>query len=111
MKKALLLTSFLTLAATSVMAEQPGSTDEGPKVRKMVEYNFVKIDTNGDGVVTKDEATAYAAKMFDEADTNHDGKLTQDEMFDQKMREKAAYKAAMGKNTSDTSNPAKEKTN
>ena len=111
MKKALIFTTFLAIAASSAVAEQPGSPDDGPRTRKMVEYNFVKMDTNGDGFVTKDEVVAYAQKMFDEADTNHDGKLTQDEMFDQKMREKTAFKDYLGKNTSDTSNATKDKAN
>ncbi len=45
---------------------------------------FNSFDTNGDGVVTKDEAQAAAnarvEKTFAELDTNHDGQITQDEV-------------------------------
>ena len=47
-------------------------------------------DTNGDGLISRDEAKALPmiAKHFDEIDTNHDGQLSPDEMraFHQKMR-------------------------
>jgi len=45
---------------------------------------FKSFDTNGDGVVTKDEAQAAAnariEKTFADLDTNHDGQITQDEV-------------------------------
>jgi hypothetical protein len=36
-------------------------------------------DSDGDGVVTRDEAAADADRRFAAMDTNHDGKLTRDE--------------------------------
>jgi len=39
-----------------------------------------KGDTNGDGVMTRDEAMAQADARFDRMDANKDGKLTADEM-------------------------------
>ena len=49
------------------------------------ERGWLKLyDTNGDGVVTKDEAQAAANARIDEKfaelDTNHDGQITQDEV-------------------------------
>lgn len=41
---------------------------------------MMRADTNGDGVVTREEALAQAAQRFDRMDLNHDGKLTADEM-------------------------------
>lgn len=48
-------------------------------------------DANGDGVLTRDEALAFAAQRFDALDANHDGKLTADEVrasFQQKRAER-----------------------
>lgn len=41
---------------------------------------FKKLDTNGDGVISKKEYNAFNAKHFKELDTNKDGKLTPEEM-------------------------------
>jgi Ca2+-binding EF-hand superfamily protein len=45
---------------------------------------FKSFDTNGDGVVTKEEAQAAANarvdKIFADLDTNHDGQITQEEV-------------------------------
>jgi hypothetical protein len=38
-------------------------------------------DTNGDGVVTLDEAKASAERRFDHKDTNGDGVITKDEVL------------------------------
>jgi Ca2+-binding EF-hand superfamily protein len=47
-------------------------------------------DTNGDGLISRDEAKALPmlSKHFDEIDTNHDGQLSPDELkaFHEKMR-------------------------
>lgn len=49
-----------------------------------------QADTNGDGMISRDEAAALPmiAKHFDEIDTNHDGQITADELraFHQRMR-------------------------
>jgi hypothetical protein len=48
-------------------------------------------DANGDGVLTRDEALAFAAQRFDAVDANHDGQLTADEVrasFQQKRAER-----------------------
>ena len=41
---------------------------------------MVHADSNGDGVVTREEALAQAAQRFERMDLNHDGKLTADEL-------------------------------
>jgi hypothetical protein len=41
---------------------------------------FKKLDTNGDGVISKAEFNAFNAKHFKELDTNKDGKLTLEEL-------------------------------
>ncbi|MEO7623387.1 MAG: EF-hand domain-containing protein [Gallionella sp.] len=41
---------------------------------------FQKLDTNGDGVVSKAEFNAFNARHFKNLDTNKDGKLTPEEL-------------------------------
>jgi hypothetical protein len=41
---------------------------------------FEKLDTNGDGIVTRDEFLAQANRQFNALDLNHDGRLTPDEI-------------------------------
>jgi uncharacterized low-complexity protein len=47
-------------------------------------WNFMDIDTNGDGKVSKTEFADHGTKEFPNKDANNDGKLTNDEcmMFD-----------------------------
>jgi len=55
----------------------------------MAGHMFSAADTNKDGRVSLQEATAAAATHFDKLDANHDGTLTPDEM-------RAAHKAMRG---------------
>ncbi len=41
---------------------------------------FKKLDTNGDGVISRKEFNAFNARHFKELDTNKDGKLTPEEL-------------------------------
>jgi Ca2+-binding EF-hand superfamily protein len=47
---------------------------------QMDEMMFKKLDTNGDGVISKSEFNAFNARRFKELDTNKDGKLTLEEL-------------------------------
>ena len=65
-------------------------------VRTMIAKRmFVKLDKNGDGVLTKEEFPPFAQKV-DALDTNDDGKVTPDEM--------KAARAAKGGQTGKTTN-------
>ena len=41
---------------------------------------FKEMDTNGDGVISKQEFDAFHNAHFKEMDTNKDGKITREEM-------------------------------
>jgi len=86
-RKTLLLTAMLTLAApVALLAATTHSTTTPtqPAAPKGEHGWFKKVDTNGDGVITKDEALAAAnarvEKEFATFDTNQDGQITQDEI-------------------------------
>ena len=74
MSLGLMLTMFAAPAFAQDGPPPPGGP--GPRGGGMM----MRADTNGDGVITRDEALAQAAQRFDRMDMNHDGKLTRDEM-------------------------------
>lgn len=88
MNKILLLA---TLAAGPALG-QPALTDAGPFPSR-VGPGIAALDTNHDGVVTREEAlaasTARVDKLFATLDTDHDGTLTQAE-FDQARDQRIA---------------------
>ncbi|CAH9014273.1 EF-hand domain-containing protein [Candidatus Nitrosacidococcus sp. I8] len=56
-----------------------GSSDKEGRHEKHMEKMFSKMDTDGDGKISKGEAQAAAAARFDKVDTNKDGYVTKDE--------------------------------
>lgn len=69
---------FATLAFT--LAAPAFAQDQPPPPRGGGMGMMMRADTNGDGVVSRDEALAQAGQRFDRMDLNHDGKLTRDEV-------------------------------
>jgi Ca2+-binding EF-hand superfamily protein len=47
---------------------------------EMDEMTFKKLDTNGDGVISRKEFNAFNARHFKTLDTNKDGKLSMEEL-------------------------------
>lgn len=80
-RQTVLLAALVALAPAALLAADPTPPAEGPGPRGDW---FKKLDTNQDGVITKDEAqaaaNAHVAKSFEIFDTNHDGTITQDEI-------------------------------
>ncbi len=64
-------------------------------MKAMVDEKFSMMDTNGDGMVSKEEYDAAMTKMFNDADTNGDGMLSKDEMMAAKKAEWSKYKGSM----------------
>lgn len=86
MKTLLIAGTALMLAAAPAMANE----------MKMKEH-FKMMDTNHDGMISKEEHAASAEKMFMEADANKDGKLSETEMAAFKKQKMGDYKPASGK--------------
>lgn len=80
--KKLLLTTAVTLSlagfAASAIADDHGREGKGPKGPHHGKM-FDKMDANGDGTVTKEEARDFHEGRFDKMDANGDGKVTKDE--------------------------------
>ncbi|SFK38414.1 hypothetical protein [Methylophaga sulfidovorans] len=72
-----LFSVLAAMAISSVTLADPASTDAMAKHDK--KGYFAHIDTNGDGVITKDEATTAALKRFEKMDANGDGQVTKEE--------------------------------
>ena len=71
----------LVLAGTAMpLAAQTPTPTPPPAGGPMMGGMLMRADANGDGVVTRDEATAAADTRFDRLDANHDGTVTADEM-------------------------------
>jgi Ca2+-binding EF-hand superfamily protein len=78
--------AFLTFAGEP---QGPLAT-QGDHARHGMAERLRAADTNGDGMLSREEAAALPrlAKHFDAIDTNHDGQITREELraFGQKMR-------------------------
>lgn len=66
----------------------PGSSASPEAINAMAARRFAQLDTNGDGVVDREEFRAQAARRFDMIDTNKDGVID--------AAERQAARAAMG---------------
>ncbi len=76
MKKFLLAAAFgATMLGAPAFAQDAPPPPPPPGGGGMLE----RLDTNGDGVITKDEYMADVAKRFARLDTNKDGKVSQAE--------------------------------
>ncbi len=99
MKSLLISAATAALLATSfaAMASDHGDSDTEYKkgamckmCKKHGKMMFKKMDTDGDGYITKAEHEAFTAEKFTKMDANGDGKLTKEEI-------KAHYKEMRSK--------------
>ena len=85
MNRSLILALALALPAATVLSAADATAQQrGQRF-------FARADTNKDGAVDQQEATALRAKLFDRLDQNKDGTVTQEEAETAKrrVREKA----------------------
>lgn len=75
MKKLMAFTAVAVAMSMSPALAEPPEGGAGPHGGGM----FEKHDTNGDGVISKDEFLAQAEERFKQMDTNGDGKITKEE--------------------------------
>lgn len=87
---------FAAVAAPAFARDMSGKADGKAK------YYFNQIDTNKDGMVSKEEHTAFSDKMFMEADTNQDGNISMDEMRAAKQKEMEKHASMKGANVDPT---------
>ena len=67
------------------------------EMKQRAEEWFKKVDVDGDGTISRDEARAHAPRMaehFDAIDTDHDGTISRDEL--RAAREKAHNRRQQG---------------
>ena len=87
-----LLAALLATTATVTLAQTPPDGANGERAKKMHEH-LKAADKNGDGLISREEATASLprlAKHFDEIDTNKDGQISKEEMKAFHEKRKAA---------------------
>lgn len=70
----------LALSTTLAFGGVALANDHGGKGEHHKGDYFKKIDTNGDGAISKDEHLAHSNAKFAEIDANKDGKVTKEEM-------------------------------
>jgi Ca2+-binding EF-hand superfamily protein len=87
-----LATVLVALAPAALLAGEPGDQIGASHGRDYYKH----WDTNGDGVISRDEAQASDAerfaKKFDALDKDQDGQLTQDELRENRAERRSAMK-------------------
>jgi Ca2+-binding EF-hand superfamily protein len=81
-----LLIAGVVAGATASAAARAGEATTGRPLERL----FQRMDANGDGVVTADEAQAFEQRLFARLDANHDGVLTLDEFTARRAGRQAA---------------------
>ena len=84
MKKFLLSVAVLAFLATPAFAED--GEGHGPK-----------MDTDGDGLISKSEFMDMQEKRFSEIDANNDGKIQREEFKAMREKKRAEHKENAGK--------------
>lgn len=81
-----------TLAACGPTHPHHGPADTHAHKDAMVNYYFYRMDTNGDGWVSRAEHESFASGMFTRVDVNRDGYVTYRELTDYQRGEWADWR-------------------
>ena len=80
MKKALMMAALAcVMAAPAIAKDDMSPAEKDAKMEKKADMWFSKIDTNGDGMISKEEHMAFGEKMFSETDKDGNGSISMDE--------------------------------
>jgi hypothetical protein len=107
MKKFIPVLAVLSMCAAMPALANSNKTMHGKDYSDSArtDHWFKKIDTNGDGMISKSEHDSFGDRMFNEADTNNDGAISRDEMMAMKQKEHNEYRSANG-DAYENTNPA-----
>lgn len=86
---------FTALTVLAVFAAPVAATANEDNMQGKVDYYFKKIDTDGNGSISKQEHEAFGESMFQDADTNKDSMISKAELLAEKQKEKAEMKNNM----------------
>ena len=81
--------NYLAITSCFILGTALAHADADSSQGNMYDKMFKAMDTNSDGMVTRDEFNAFGAKKFKEMDVNNNGQITLEEM-------KAPHKKMMG---------------
>ena len=95
MKKALMMAIAACVMASPAMAKDMTPAEKEAKMEKKTDMWFSKIDSNSDGMISKEEHTAFGDKMFSDTDKDGNGSISKEEMKDMKKKEHDEMKDKM----------------
>lgn len=78
MKKALMMAAVAAFALSAPVMANESNKDTTLQIK--VDKKFSETDTNGDGMISKNEHEEKGGEKFSDADTNSDGSLSKAEV-------------------------------
>lgn len=85
------------LSALAVIAAMPvAASANEQKAEQKANFYFKKIDTDGNGMISKAEHNAFGTSMFSEADANKDNQISKEELTAEKKQEMKEFEANKG---------------
>jgi len=82
MNKYLMMLLAVGVSGVAISAELATQGDASTKPQMKMQQHFKQLDQDGNGLVSREEASARAAKKFDAIDANKDGQLSDAEHRD-----------------------------
>jgi hypothetical protein len=86
MKRSIKSTLPLVAALCAIVASGMVLAGDGHGKKHRMNHYFEKLDTDGDGLISRQEQLDAAAKRFDATDANGDGMLSKEEIKQSHMQ-------------------------